>query len=45
MFLAEHNLPLNLADSSFPFLRILFPKDQALEGVTLGKQKATHILQ
>jgi len=43
IFLAEHNLPLNLADTSFPLLRILFPKDQVLEGVTLGQQKATDI--
>ena len=45
IFLAEHNLPLRLADSLIPLLRKLFPKDQALAGVTLGKQKATNILR
>ncbi|XP_065581765.1 uncharacterized protein LOC136041162 [Artemia franciscana] len=45
IFLAEYNLPLRLADSLIPLLRKLFPKDQALAGVTLGKQKATNILR
>ena len=45
IFLAEPNFPLSLADSLFPLLRKLFPKDQALEGVTLGKQKAPNILR
>ena len=45
IFLAEHNLPLRLADSLILLLRKLFPKDQALTGVTLGKQKATNILR
>ena len=40
IFLAQHNLSLSLADSLVPLLRKLFPKDQALAGVTLGKQKA-----
>ena len=45
IFLAEHNLPLRLADSLTPLFRKLLPKDQALAGVTLGKQKASNILR
>jgi len=44
IFLAEHNLPLRLADNLIPLLRKLFPKDQALGRATLGNQKATNIL-
>ena len=45
IFLAEHNLPLRLADSMIPLLRKLFPKDQALAWVTLGNQKTKNILR
>ena len=41
----NHDLPLCLVDSLIPFLRKLFPKDQALAWVTLGNQKAKNILR
>jgi hypothetical protein len=44
-FIAENNLPISIADVLLPLLRDLFPSDQALRDVTLGKQKATNVIR
>ena len=44
-FIAENNLPLSIVDDLVPLLRDLFPSDQALSQVTLGKQKATNVVR
>ena len=44
-FLAEHNLPISLSDDLLDFLRSLFPLDNTLKNVTLGKQKATNVIR
>jgi hypothetical protein len=44
-FIAEHNLPLSLADDLVTFIRSLFPLDQTLRNVKLGKQKATNVVR
>ena len=40
----ENNLPLSIVDDLVPLLCDLFPSDQALSQVTLGKQKATNVV-
>lgn len=44
-FLAENNLPLSLSDDMVALLKSLFPTDETLKGVTLGKQKATNTVR
>ncbi|XP_028408810.1 uncharacterized protein LOC114531390 [Dendronephthya gigantea] len=44
-FIAEHNLPLSLAEDLVKLLRSLFPLNQTLRNVMLGKQKATNIVR
>lgn len=44
-FIAEHNLPLSLADDLVKFIRSLFPLNQTLRNVMLGKQKATNVVR
>ncbi|KAJ8041329.1 hypothetical protein HOLleu_12119 [Holothuria leucospilota] len=44
-FLAENNLPLSLSDDLVALLKSLFPNDETLKGVTLGKQKATNTVR
>ena len=39
-FLAEHNLPISLSDGLVQFLQSLFPGDDAIKTVMLGKQKS-----
>ena len=45
MVIAEHNLPLSLADDLVKFIRSLFPLNQTLRNVMLGKQKATNVVR
>ena len=44
-FIVEKNLPLSIVDDLLPVLRDLFPSDETLRQVTLGKQKATNIIR
>ena len=44
-FLTENNLPISLSEDLLAFLRSLFPSDEALKKVTLGKQKATNTVR
>ena len=44
-FLAEHNLPISLSDGLVQFLQSLFPRDDAIKTVTLGKQKASNVIR
>lgn len=44
-FLAENNLPISLCEDTLSFLRSLFPRDDVLRKVTLGKQKATNTVR
>ena len=44
-FIAEHNLPISLSDDMLEFLKSLFPLDNILKNVSLGKQKATNVLR
>jgi hypothetical protein len=44
-FIAEHNLPLSISDSIVTFLCSMFPNDDPLKKVKLGKQKATNVIR
>ena len=44
-FLAKHDLTISLSDDPVDQLRSLFPKDEVLKNLTLGKQKATNIIR
>ena len=44
-FLAEHNLPISLSDDLVQFLQSLFPRDDVMKTVTLGKQKASNVIR
>ena len=44
-FLAEHNLPISLSDDLVQFLQSLFPRDDVIKTVTLGKQKASNVIR
>ena len=44
-FVAEHDLAISLSDDLVDLLRSLFPKDDALKNLTLGKQKATNVIR
>ena len=44
-FLAEHNLPISLSDGLVQFLQSLFPRDDVIKTVTLGKQKASNVIR
>ena len=44
-FIAEKNLPISIVEDLVPLLRNIFPSDEALCGVKLGKQKATNIIR
>ena len=44
-FIAEHYLPLSISDDLLTFLRSLFPKNNVLKNVKLGKQKATNVVR
>ena len=44
-FLAEHDLEIFLSNDLVVLLRSLFPKDDALKNLTLGKQKATNVIR
>ena len=44
-FLAEHDLAISLSDDLVDLLRSLFPKDEALKNLTLGKQKTTNVIR
>lgn len=44
-FISEHNLPISIADAFVEFLRSLFPNDDVLRKVRLGKQKATNVIR
>ena len=44
-FIAEHNLPLSISDSIVAFLCSMFPNDDPLKKVKLGKQKATNVIR
>lgn len=43
-FLAEHDLAISLSDDLVQLLWSLFPRDEALKSLTLGKQKATNVI-
>ena len=45
IFISEHNLPISIADAFVEFLRSLFPNDDVLRKVRLGKQKATNVIR
>jgi hypothetical protein len=44
-FIAEKNLPISIVEDLVPFLKNLFPSDEALKEVKLGKQKATNLIR
>ena len=44
-FIAEHNLPISLSDDLLDLLKSLFPLDNTLKNVSLGKQKATNVIR
>ena len=44
-FIAEKNLPISIVEDLVPFLKNLFPYDEALRDVKLGKQKATNLIR
>ena len=44
-FIAEKNLPISIVEDLLPLLKDLFPSDEALRQVTLGKQKATNLIR
>ncbi|XP_064082024.1 uncharacterized protein LOC135198424 [Macrobrachium nipponense] len=44
-FIAENDMPISMCENFLPFLRDLFPADEVLKKVTLGKQKATNIIR
>ena len=44
-FIAEHALSLTLVEPLITLLRVLFPNDDNLRSVKLGKQKATNIVR
>lgn len=44
-FISEHNLPISLSDDFLELLRSLFPNDNTLRNVRLGKQKATNVIR
>jgi hypothetical protein len=44
-FLAEHDLAISISDNLVELLRSLFPKDDMLKTLTLGKQKATNVIR
>lgn len=44
-FITENNLPISIVENLVPLLRDLFPSDQALCEVMLGKQKATNVIR
>ena len=44
-FIAEHNLPLSISDDFVELLRSLFPRDNVLKNLKLGKQKATNVVR
>ena len=45
IFISEHNLPISIGDAFVEFLRSLFPNDDVLRKVRLGKQKATNVIR
>jgi hypothetical protein len=44
-FITEKNLPISIVEDLVPFLKNLFPSNEALEEVKLGKQKATNLIR
>ena len=44
-FIAEHNLPISLSDDFIALLKSIFPLNNTLKNVTLGKQKATNVIR
>ena len=44
-FIAEHNLPISLSDDFIALLKSMFPLNNTLKNVTLGKQKATNVIR
>ena len=44
-FVMEKNLSISLVEDLLPLLRDLFPSDETLRQVTLGKQKATNVIR
>lgn len=44
-FIAEHNLPLSISVDFVELLRSLFPRDEVLKNLKLGKQKATNVVR
>ena len=44
-FIAEKTLPISIVEDLVPFLKNLFPYDEALRDVKLGKQKATNLIR
>ena len=44
-FIAQNDLSISMCEKFLPFLRDLFPADEVLKKVTLGKQKATNIVR
>jgi len=45
MFISENNLPISISDSLLELLRNIFPNDNHLKNVTLGKQKCTNVIR
>ena len=44
-FLAEHDLAISLSDHLVELLRSLFPREDIVRALTLGKQKATNVIR
>ena len=44
-FLVEYNLPISLSDGLVQLLQSLFPRDDTIKTVTLGKQKASNVIR
>lgn len=44
-FIAENNLPISLSEDLLALLKSMFPTDETLKTVTLGKQKATNTIR
>ena len=44
-FIAEKNLPISIVEDLLPLLKDLFPSDEPLRQVTLGKQKSTNVIR
>ena len=44
-FIVENSLSISIVERFLPLLRDLFPSDETLRQVTLGKQKATNVIR